>query len=81
MMILLAKHMQEKAAAPSHQNIGVGILSEPAFVGKDKIVRDFLAQRPSAGVSPMDLILAWLIGSDTLVRFFDQRCKPCVFSS
>lgn len=66
---MLAENMQQTAGL---SNVAVGILAEPAFVRKDKIVRTYLKTRLSSSSSVQ---LAWLIGTDTLVRFFDQKCE------
>ena len=60
----------------SHSNLAIGILSEPAFIAKDLVVRRFLAsQSAEVRLDPAETRLAWLVGTDTLWRFFDQKCE------
>ncbi|KAK4683961.1 nicotinamide-nucleotide adenylyltransferase, partial [Tremellales sp. Uapishka_1] len=67
MMILHAKAMEKRAP---HEPIAVGLLNEPTFVGKSRIVREYLAKGNEA------TRLTFLIGSDTLIRFFDEKYYP-----
>lgn len=70
MIHLLASHLVSTKRCP---NIAIGLLSAPAFVNKDRIVREWLRSRSEGATTPLRR-LAWLIGTDTLIRFFDQRC-------
>ncbi|KAL7410998.1 hypothetical protein BDY24DRAFT_443674 [Mrakia frigida] len=79
----------------SHSNLAIGILSEPAFIAKDVVVRNFLqqhartlAQNENENEQDDDdeeerrelergqVRLAWLVGTDTLWRFFDRKYYP-----
>ncbi|CDZ98640.1 Rossmann-like alpha/beta/alpha sandwich fold [Phaffia rhodozyma] len=57
-------------------NVAIGLLHEPAFVNKDKVVREFLRNRQEPAKPIHDVRLAWLLGTDTVVRFFDQKYYP-----
>ena len=72
MMEILAGHLSSDDRGTP---VAIAVLSEPAFVQKDKVVRAFLS-RTCPGVSPR---LAWLVGTDTLYRFFDPRCESSLF--
>lgn len=114
MILLLAKRVGERTG----QEVGVGLVDEPTFAGKDGVVREWLERRfakqpPSAssgdtqvahsrdgtsdciteriGSSPAtddfqlekdlqarhpEVELTFLIGTDTLIRFFDPKYYP-----
>lgn len=76
MTILLAKHLASVAPLPG--GVAVGVLNEPTFVGKSRIVHRFLT-RHNLGLeldTPFRPKLSFLIGSDTLTRFFVARFYP-----
>ncbi|KAK6908916.1 hypothetical protein L486_01435 [Kwoniella mangroviensis CBS 10435] len=55
------------------ESIAVGLINEPTFVGKALIVRDYLSTLPYLDV---EVDLSFLVGTDTLIRFFDPRFYP-----
>ncbi|OCF37065.1 hypothetical protein I316_00970 [Kwoniella heveanensis BCC8398] len=68
------------------ESIGVGLINEPTFVGKAAIVRSYLASLPHLkgndgegdghGDGEVEVDISFLVGTDTLVRFFDPRFYP-----
>ena len=65
MMLLLSDALDPPAA--------VGLCSEPTFVGKSIVVRDHLEKQGKGG---QDVEMTFLIGTDTLTRFFEERFYP-----
>lgn len=62
---------QSPSAPASWRNVAIGLLSEPAFIHKDRVVRQWLRD---GGRAAQDVKLCWLVGTDTVERFFDQKC-------
>ncbi|WVR08255.1 hypothetical protein IAU60_005302 [Kwoniella sp. DSM 27419] len=62
------------AADGSDSAYAVGLINEPTFVGKASIIRDYLNTLPHLRGRRVDL--TFLVGTDTLVRFFDPRFYP-----
>lgn len=79
MIHLMAVHILSLAKNPPNgpkawSNVAIGLLSEPVFVEKDKVIRDFFKKRDE-GKKVKNVRLAWLIGTDTLGRVLNPRCK------
>ncbi|WWC95371.1 hypothetical protein V866_002233 [Kwoniella sp. B9012] len=55
------------------ESIAVGLINEPTFVGKASIIRNHLSTLPYLDV---EVDLSFLVGTDTLIRFFDPRFYP-----
>jgi len=53
-------------------NVAIGIIDEPTFVGKSKILQQYFAQQHSS--SPTQL--SFLVGMDTLERLFSPKYYP-----
>ena len=54
--------------------MAIAITDEPTFVGKSKVLLDFLRQKfLSLPASPKDIEPTFLVGQDTLERFFSSR--------
>ena len=70
MMLLLREEVENRTGQPC----AVGICGEPTFVGKSRVIHDYLAS--SASKSGDDTTLTFLIGTDTLTRFFNPRYYP-----
>lgn len=72
----LTSSMATAAGAPaSWKNVAIGLLSEPAFINKDKVIRRYLSEHQrSARGEDVSFKLCWLVGTDTVERFFDQKC-------
>jgi nicotinamide-nucleotide adenylyltransferase len=76
MTLLLATRLAKSHALPG--GVAVGILNEPTFVGKSRILHSHLPSPIAPSPSPSTSIslagrrikLSFLIGSDTLTRFF-----------
>ena len=64
MMIAAAKDM-----SPS-TNVAVAVIDEPSFVGKSTKVINWFAQRN------VDVRLTFVLGTDTITRFFEPRYYP-----
>jgi len=79
---ILAASQDSDSSPQSWRNVAIGLLSEPAFIDKDKVIRGWLrSQGGSAGhdrqtseTAKDDIKLCWLVGTDTVERFFDQKC-------
>nr|VWO99393.1 Fatty acid synthase subunit alpha (EC [Includes: Acyl carrier, 3-oxoacyl-[acyl-carrier-protein] reductase (EC (Beta-ketoacyl reductase), 3-oxoacyl-[acyl-carrier-protein] synthase (EC (Beta-ketoacyl synthase)] [Ganoderma boninense] len=90
MMVLLAQELAPTLSQPlaREPNVAVAIIDEPTFVGKSAALLDFLRKRildlhRSPGVifkSPSHALpspkLTFLMGTDTIVRFFAHRYYP-----
>ncbi|EIW71718.1 hypothetical protein TREMEDRAFT_27144, partial [Tremella mesenterica DSM 1558] len=75
MMILLSKEVEKKTG----QSCAVGICHEATFVGKNKVIREYLSSistRYRNGGMGEKIDLTFLIGTDTLTRFFSPRYYP-----
>ncbi|WWC65644.1 uncharacterized protein I303_108265 [Kwoniella dejecticola CBS 10117] len=67
-------------------NTAIGLINEPTFVGKSSIIRSYLSTQPipgppnenedAQGDRELDVKLSFLVGTDTLIRFFDPRFYP-----
>ena len=66
MMLLLSQRL-----STSIEPVAIGLLNQPTFAGKAKVIHDHL-RRTTEGES-LDVRLTFLIGTDTLTRFFDPR--------
>ena len=64
MMILLSQRLGDLPLA-------VGLINEPTFVGKSRVVHAHLRH-----LGELELGLTFLIGTDTLTRFFHARYYP-----
>ncbi|KAI0091048.1 hypothetical protein BDY19DRAFT_933390 [Irpex rosettiformis] len=91
MMIRLATDLQTSSQTDNRDaNVGVAIIDEPTFVGKARILTDFLQQRTSSlsapspdfvvptayGTPTPSLELTFLVGMDTLDRILAPRYYP-----
>jgi len=76
MMILQAKAMEEEQRCGSG-GIAVGLINEPTFAGKSVITKSHFARQSTKSHTPHNpptkITLTFLIGTDTLIRFFDPR--------
>ena len=76
MMLLLREEVENRTGQPC----AVGICGEPTFVGKSRVIRDYLASSASSSAAESksgdDTTLTFLIGTDTLTRFFNPRYYP-----
>ncbi|KAK1236361.1 hypothetical protein PQX77_000394 [Marasmius sp. AFHP31] len=73
MMMKLAEDItshSEDDKPQQHENVAVAIIDEPTFVGKSNLLQRFLKERSS---SHTDFRLTFLLGFDTLERFFAPR--------
>ncbi|WVF68658.1 hypothetical protein IAT40_003429 [Kwoniella sp. CBS 6097] len=80
MMSILSSNRQQ---SNPHESVGVGLINEPTFVGKAAIIRSYLASLPhlkgkekEEEGEEVEVDLSFLVGTDTLVRFFDPRFYP-----
>lgn len=79
MMILLAEEMQSRASAdPAHTfsnglPVAVAAIDEPTFVGKSTKVLNYLAQDPSRALDSAAPTLTFILGYDTIIRFFNRK--------
>ncbi|WVQ96193.1 hypothetical protein IAU59_003296 [Kwoniella sp. CBS 9459] len=87
MMSILSSIRQQTSP---DESVGVGLINEPTFVGKAAIIRSFLASLPylkgkgkgkdgkadEDGEMEVEVDISFLVGTDTLVRFFDPRFYP-----
>ena len=64
MMIAAAQDM------PPSSNVAVAVIDEPSFVGKSTKITNWFAQRD------LDVRLTFVLGTDTITRFFEQRYYP-----
>ncbi|WRT69472.1 uncharacterized protein IL334_006458 [Kwoniella shivajii] len=55
--------------------VAVGLVNEPTFVGKASIIREYLSSL-NLHLQERRIDLTFLVGTDTLVRFFDPRFYP-----
>ncbi|ESK94005.1 hypothetical protein Moror_12899 [Moniliophthora roreri MCA 2997] len=72
MMISLARDIvsfDEQGEEQKPGNVAVAIVDEPTFVGKSKLLQTFFKER----TTPIDCRLTFLLGFDTLERFFAPR--------
>lgn len=76
MMLLLREEVERRTG----QSCAVGICGEPTFVGKSRVIHDYLASSSSSATESAqgneDITLTFLIGTDTLTRFFNPRYYP-----
>ncbi|KAF9267935.1 Nucleotidylyl transferase, partial [Marasmius fiardii PR-910] len=75
MMIRLAQELVttdegEGDVPKKHENVAVAIVDEPTFVGKSNLLQKFLKGRTN---HPQEFRLTFLLGFDTLERFFAPR--------
>lgn len=77
MMILMTKAMQvQEEDRPSARNLAVAVINEPTFVGKSTKLLQYL-NGPSKNVGePRTLRLTFILGTDTITRFFAPRFYP-----
>lgn len=79
MMILLAEEMQSRASTdPSRAfadglPVAVAAIDEPTFVGKSIKILKCLAQDPSRRADSAPPTLTFILGYDTITRFFDPK--------
>ncbi|WWC73493.1 uncharacterized protein I206_107463 [Kwoniella pini CBS 10737] len=59
----------------NNDNIAIGLINEPTFVGKSSIIRNYL-KNSLKEISNLNLNLSFLVGTDTLIRFFDPKFYP-----
>lgn len=73
---ILKASQAEDSSPASWRNVAIGLLSEPAFINKDQVIRRWLSSRSDASeqTAKDDVKLCWLVGTDTVERFFDQKC-------
>ncbi|KAH6909210.1 hypothetical protein BKA70DRAFT_1277801 [Coprinopsis sp. MPI-PUGE-AT-0042] len=73
MMGLLAQDISTHDTVGDGQpNIAIGIIDEPTFVGKSKVLKEYFAlQRPSSSTQ-----LSFIVGMDTLERLFSPKYYP-----
>lgn len=80
MTILLAQHLAALADQSTPGGVAVGLINEPTFVGKSRIIRRHLLEQPKQDVAATlladHLTLTFLIGTDTLTRFFEPKFYP-----
>jgi nicotinamide-nucleotide adenylyltransferase len=108
MMLLLAKDVEGRTG----QEVGIGLVDEPTFAGKDRVVREWLDRhiaqarsessssrsdelpssdqphtdapfQPASGIVSNEppretpsIELTFLLGTDTLIRFFEPKYYP-----
>lgn len=77
MMIEFAKDLQDHDHTEISANIAVAIVDEPTFVGKSKLLREYLRKRlgecdQSSSMTP-GVQLTFLLGYDTLERLFSPK--------
>ncbi|KAL0579593.1 hypothetical protein V5O48_002431 [Marasmius crinis-equi] len=74
MMMKLAEEVtaqgKDEKEHSEHENVAVAIIDEPTFVGKSSLLQRFLRERTS---SQTEFRLTFLLGFDTLERFFAPR--------
>lgn len=79
MMILLAEEMQSRASADPSRTfshglpVAVAAIDEPTFVGKSTKVLKYLAQDPSRAPDSASPTLTFILGYDTIIRFFNPK--------
>ncbi|PWN36370.1 Nucleotidylyl transferase [Meira miltonrushii] len=68
MMQLMAQELESEKS----MNVAVGIVEEPLMITKSTLIHDFIKQQPSTA----PIRLHWLVGFDTLERFFQVKYYP-----
>lgn len=70
MMQLMAKELENSNSI----NVAVGIVEEPLMITKSTLIHDFIQQQQKSNTSRVRL--HWLVGFDTLERFFQVKYYP-----
>lgn len=65
MMLLLARRLSTTPSTSSRP-VAIGLLNQPTFAGKSRVIHDYLRTQQEG----LDVRLTFLIGTDTLTRFF-----------
>ncbi|KAG8982239.1 hypothetical protein FRB90_006928, partial [Tulasnella sp. 427] len=73
MMIHLAEDLAESHQAQPSVNIAVAVIDEPSFVGKSTKLQAYLRSRVP---NETQIKLAFVLGTDTITRFFAPRFYP-----
>ncbi|KAG8985705.1 hypothetical protein FRB90_004497 [Tulasnella sp. 427] len=77
MMIHLAEDLAESHQAQPSVNIAVAVIDEPSFVGKSIKLQPYLRSRVP---NETRIKLAFVLGTDTITRFFAPRFYPSLDS-
>lgn len=72
-MVLLAEDVVQNLPGRSAPNVAVAVIDEPSFVGKSTKLHTFL--RPCLP-EDVQINLAFVLGTDTITRFFAPRFYP-----
>jgi nicotinamide-nucleotide adenylyltransferase len=81
LLVLLAHALEERLRAQGHEpHVAVALVKEPLMASKSTLLHDYLSEhgfaRPSSTASTSaepSARLHWLVGTDTLVRFFEPK--------
>lgn len=82
LLVLLAHALEERLRAQGHEpHVAVALVKEPLMATKSTLMHRYLAEhgfaRPGSGSSSYaqqpSARLHWLVGTDTLVRFFEPK--------
>lgn len=82
MMVVLAKDLEERmrqeGVDETRINVAVAVCGEPLMKDKSSLVHDWLQQQrgSEAGATPQNSRLHWVVGWDTLIRFFALKYYP-----
>lgn len=75
MTLLLAQYLTQKASLPG--GIAVGLINEPTFVRKSRIIHNYFSSTTSShSTHSQNPRLSFVIGTDTLARFFIPKHYP-----
>lgn len=76
MMYQLAKDLETRLTSQGVQqpNVAVGIVEEPLMADKSSLIHEWLQKRHASRTE--NARLHWVVGYDTLVRFFDVKYYP-----
>lgn len=69
----LALDLPTPASSPNALPVAIGLICEATFAGKSSIIHSYFAQQAAPLHPPR---LTFLIGTDTLTRFFETRYYP-----
>jgi len=68
MMLLLSQRLSTSAELVP---VAIGLLNQPTFAGKARVIHEYLQDRHKG--EGLDISLTFLIGTDTLTRFFVEK--------